>query len=110
MPNILVEHVKDNLKEGVDVALVESEMSNALMQVYDQYQKKLSDFKREQFIYPILDVVESLPTKELAHMAESLLNVASLKRKISISMETVGGPIDVAIITKGDGFTWVKKK
>jgi hypothetical protein len=24
--------------------------------------------------------------------------------------ETVGGPIDVAIITKGDGFVWVKRK
>ena len=24
--------------------------------------------------------------------------------------ETVGGPIDVAVITKGDGFVWVKRK
>lgn len=24
--------------------------------------------------------------------------------------ETVGGPIDVALITKGDGLTWVKRK
>jgi hypothetical protein len=24
--------------------------------------------------------------------------------------ETVGGPIDVAVISKGDGFVWVKKK
>jgi len=23
---------------------------------------------------------------------------------------TVGGPIDVAVITKGDGFVWVKRK
>ncbi|MEI3606448.1 hypothetical protein SPD48_12140 [Pseudogracilibacillus sp. SE30717A] len=36
-------------------------------------------------------------------------NIAS-KRKFSISMETVGGQIDVATITKGDGFMWGKKK
>jgi hypothetical protein len=24
--------------------------------------------------------------------------------------ETVGGPIDVAIISKGDGFIWIKRK
>lgn len=25
-------------------------------------------------------------------------------------MATVGGPIDVAIISKGDGFIWIKRK
>jgi hypothetical protein len=24
--------------------------------------------------------------------------------------ETVGGPIDVAVISKGDGFVWIKRK
>jgi hypothetical protein len=24
--------------------------------------------------------------------------------------ETVGGPIDVAVISKGDGFIWIKRK
>jgi len=24
--------------------------------------------------------------------------------------ETVGGPIDVAVITKGDGFVWLRRK
>jgi hypothetical protein len=25
-------------------------------------------------------------------------------------METVGGPIDVAVISRGDGFIWIKRK
>ena len=25
-------------------------------------------------------------------------------------LETVGGPIDVAVISKGDGFIWVNRK
>lgn len=27
-----------------------------------------------------------------------------------IEDETVGGPVDVAVITKGDGFIWVERK
>jgi hypothetical protein len=47
---------------------------------------------------------------ELAAMAESLVNLTSFKRKISLDAETVGGPIDVAVISKGDGFVWIKRK
>lgn len=110
LTDILVDRLKDHFHEGVEVEEIEDEMVEAFKHVYNQYQNKLSSYKQERFIDPILDVVESLPATELAHIAESLLNIASLKRKFSISMETVGGPIDVAVITKGDGFTWVKKK
>jgi hypothetical protein len=51
-----------------------------------------------------------LPKSELAAMAEALVNLTSFKRKVSMELETVGGPIDVAVISKGDGFIWVKRK
>jgi hypothetical protein len=28
----------------------------------------------------------------------------------SLDAETVGGPIDVAVLSKGDGFIWIKRK
>ncbi|MEA1995293.1 MAG: hypothetical protein U9N18_03965 [Campylobacterota bacterium] len=28
----------------------------------------------------------------------------------SLESETAGGPIDVAVISKGDGFIWIKRK
>ena len=43
-------------------------------------------------------------------MAESLVNLTSFKRHVSSEAETVGGPTDVAVITKGDGFIWIKRK
>ena len=43
-------------------------------------------------------------------MAESLINLTCLKRRISINAETVGGPVDVAVISKGDGLIWIKRK
>ena len=32
------------------------------------------------------------------------------RRRVTTDRETVGGPIDVAVITKGEGFVWVKRK
>lgn len=43
-------------------------------------------------------------------MAEALVNLTSFKRRVSSSLETVGGPVDVAVITKGDGFIWIRRK
>lgn len=61
---------------------------------------------------PILQSVASLPIEELALLAESMINITSLRRKVALDVNigTVGGPIDVAIISKGDGFVWVKIK
>lgn len=59
---------------------------------------------------PILKSIRSLPKDELANLSESLINITSLKVKIQDNLETVGGDVDVAIITKGDGFVWTKRK
>ncbi|MCP4262897.1 MAG: hypothetical protein GY774_36110 [Planctomycetes bacterium] len=58
----------------------------------------------------IMEMVASLPKDELGGMAESLVNLTKFKRRISRQQETVGGPIDVAVVTKGDGFVWTKRK
>jgi hypothetical protein len=59
----------------------------------------------------IEEMVEFMPKPELATMAEALVNLTSIKRRVfSRGMETVGGPIDVAVISKSDGFIWVKRK
>jgi hypothetical protein len=59
---------------------------------------------------PVVSIVSTLPKDELAAMAESLVNLTKFRRRITPARETVGGPIDVAVITKGDGFVWVKRK
>jgi S-adenosylmethionine synthetase len=59
---------------------------------------------------PVIMAVNALPKEELAVMAETLVNLTSFRKKMSMLSETVGGPIDVAIISKGDGFLWIKHK
>ncbi|MBS3126267.1 hypothetical protein J4453_02380, partial [Candidatus Woesearchaeota archaeon] len=70
----------------------------------------LERYRKDRFQDPITRNTSILPKDELANMAESLVNLTSFKRRVSFTKETVGGPIDVAIITKGDGFIWIKRK
>ena len=72
--------------------------------------EQAGDYRREHHVDPIIEAVAFLPKDELAAMAESLVNLTSFKRRISLDAETVGGPIDVAVISKGDGFIWIKRK
>ena len=58
----------------------------------------------------ILDVVELLPLKELAKVASTLVRLSSFEKQLSLEAETVGEPIDVAVISKGDGFIWINRK
>ena len=59
---------------------------------------------------PLINAVASLSKEDLAEMSESLIYLTSLKRRITFAEENVGGPVDVAIISKGDGFIWIKRK
>jgi len=59
----------------------------------------------------VLASIAHLPKNELAHVASTLVNLSSFQKRVSmIEDETVGGPVDVAVITKGDGFIWVDRK
>lgn len=65
---------------------------------------------RSQSQSEIEDMVEFMPRPELAKMAEALVNLTSIKRKVSRGFETVGDPMDVALISQSEGFIWVKRK
>lgn len=66
--------------------------------------------KKEKYIRPLMETVASLSKEDLAEMVESLVSLTSLKKRMTFAEESVGGPVDVAIISKGDGFIWIKRK
>jgi hypothetical protein len=79
--------------------------------VLDEFRRQLTHYSEETHITPVTTAVSFLPKDELAVMAETLVNLTSFKKKVSVdAAETVGGPIDVAVISKGDGFVWIKRK
>ena len=58
----------------------------------------------------IARAVETLTIGELAQVASTLVGLSSFEQQMSLDRQTVGGPVDVAVISKGDGFIWIKRK
>ena len=85
-------------------------LRNVHPDIADSFVEWVEEVGNTYFAGPIVDVVAMLPKDQLAEMAEALVSLTSLKRKVSLEEETVGGPTDVALITKGDGLIWVKRK
>ncbi len=81
--------------------------TSQIVQIFDEMNRQI---KRENYISPLMNAVSSLSKDDLAEMAESLIYLTYLKRRITFAEESVGGPVDVAVISKGDGFVWIKRK
>lgn len=89
---------------------IAQELKEAGAKVFKQFQSQTKTIRDTKYIQPVIQAVTALPKDELAAMAESLVSLTSFKRRVTTDVETVGGPVDVAVISKGDGFVWVKRK
>lgn len=78
--------------------------------IVEEFRRTMTTFGKEKHLEPAKQTAAGLPKDELATMAESLVQLMSFKRRISPERETVGGAVDVAVISKGDGFIWIKRK
>lgn len=76
-----------------------------------EIQKNIRNHSIREHYLQVLQFVTHLPKNELAHVASSLVNLNSFQKRMNFrDDETVGGPIDVAVISKCDGFVWVARK
>ncbi|MCA9484008.1 MAG: hypothetical protein KC553_09760 [Nitrospina sp.] len=75
-----------------------------------KFDESFKRFRQKYNSSKIVNTVSVLPKEDLANMAEALVNLASLKKRVSAEKETVGGLADVALISKGDGFVWINRK
>lgn len=101
--------------EGID----ESALSkiNKIFDIYSEYSnndisdvlKLISNFK-ENMALKTTDALDFLTKERLAEMAETLVNLTALKREASYDLNTVGGDIDVVLISKFENITWLKKE
>lgn len=48
--------------------------------------------------------------EEMASLADCLINLTGLQRMLTFSTEGVGGTVDLAVISRTDGFTWLRRK
>jgi len=83
------------------------EKKHALIDLLVEYTR---DIMAIVYKNPIRDIVRVMEIQEMVLMAEALINLTALKRRVSDEAESVGGPVDVAQITKNEGFIWIKRK
>lgn len=112
--------IDEDLDEKLDAIVARSiadefgERSNkcsrsSLENVKRRFRKMLNNEIDNKYEAPLIAAVGGLPRHDLARMAEALINLTALRRRMTVNQrETVGGQIDVAILAKGDGFRWVK--
>lgn len=108
-PEIIVENIKEfNASEK---SLLKQKLKNVSNRIFQEYKESMNNYEREKHVDPVIRIVAMLPKDELATMAESLVSLTIFKLRVTGEPEqTVAGPIDVAVISKGDGFVWIKRK
>jgi len=108
---VLRDEIIDKLKSSNAPDSIITALKSIDMNSYTKlFAEGMDQYIRESYIDKLVNTVSYLSKEDLADMAESLVRMTYLKRRITSEEESVGGPVDVAVITKGDGFIWLKRK
>lgn len=78
--------------------------------VAKEYQLNIAADLRREFEREFDRMIALMPKQEMIELAEALVSITAVERKASSDEGTVGGPVDVALITKHEGFVWIKRK
>lgn len=107
------ETAADQIEGIINDQNLAQQIRTAMDTISDSLIEKMEDYQYSKITGPLLEILAHMGKEDMSELAESLVNITSLKRKFTSSDsadESVGGPVDVAIITKGDGFIWMKRK
>ena len=109
----LVDHVVGSFT-GADAAQRESVRkqfhTQYLPQYFNAFRGMIGDYQQQVYINPVLRVLEIAARPELAETARELVALNIFKKRITAQQQTVGGAIDVAVISREGGFQWWNKQ
>ncbi|MEJ6656891.1 MAG: hypothetical protein QNL70_12905 [Pseudomonas sp.] len=98
------------IESGAQTPLDEIHLSNLARQATQQHTDRWFKETSQRHFDPLSGVIHSLPLPDMAALAKSLIDLESLKERVTKPSESVSGPIDVAVISKYDGFVWIDRK
>jgi len=112
---MLVDDVERWIPDVSKIGKGTSKTSVATAKKIDKHKEKFEKYLRTEiaksYDQPLMHAVSGLPRQDLAKMAEALVNLTVFRMRMDVEQkETVAEPIDVAILSKGDGFIWVRHK
>lgn len=99
----------DTIQQALNVQAVPN-LDQHMQDSLKTYQQAWTQAVADAHYKPLREVVSSLPVDEMAELAQTLVMLQSLKEKVTSPTESVGGPIDVAIITRHEGVIWISRK
>jgi len=102
--------VSDYLPDEQLVTEVTKTVEKQIKHLYHTWQEEVITVKEQHFIDPVESLITVMPPQHLGDIAEKLVSIEVFKSKLSKHVEKTSGPIDVATITKGEGFQWMKNK
>lgn len=86
-----------------------SQQREQLAKVKKKFRRLLEEEIDEKYEAPLIAAVDAMPQQGLVTIAEMMVNLTAFRKRISIEQkETVGGATNVAVVSKGDGFVWIK--
>lgn len=89
--------------------LIEKAMSINREHITSKVQELIREYKATHY-NQWLEVIKKYNLRDMAALAENLIKATELHRKITFQQENVGGLIDLALITRNDGFQWLNRK
>lgn len=95
---------------GMDGTLSAGIMDDVIKGVVGKYKKDFVVEARERFKSDFDEMVAMMPKQDIIELAEALVSITAIERNASSEQATVGGPVDIAFITKHEGFVWIKRK
>lgn len=104
----LAKYAKTNSQ--IDISALSAQIESFTTAVSESIVRELTNLAVVRHQMPLLNIISSMSISELAELAESMVELESLKEKISRASESVGGPTDVVAITKNEGLVWIKRK
>jgi hypothetical protein len=109
----LVEHVISafpNVDPAQRDGVKKQFQAQILPKYFDTFHAMMGDYQQQTYVNPVLRVLEIAARLELAETARELVALNIFKKRIMAQHQTVGGAIDVAVISREDGFQWWTKQ
>ena len=88
----------DSLKRKIDYPAIRQEVTGIITE------------SGREHLRQHLEAIKQFDLQKMACLAENLIKATELHRKITFQQEEVGGLVDLAVITKNDGFQWLNRK
>ena len=95
---LLDQNMLDSLKRKIDYPAIRQEVTGIITE------------SGREHLRQHLEAIKQFDLQKMACLAENLIKATELHRKITSRQESVGGLVDLAVITREDGFQWLNRK